>query len=87
MSYHDISTFPQTAALNGDVVCLLREAIENTLARKKPMPAPTLQKLDQVTQPIFAWSRSVFMPAQLMRVHSSGVPPPFQCVSRLTASE
>jgi hypothetical protein len=38
-------------------------------------------------QPIFACSRSVFMPAQLMRVHSSGVPPPFQCVSRLTASE
>jgi len=39
------------------------------------------------TQPIFAWSRALFMPAQLMRVHSSGVPPPFQCVSRLTASE
>ncbi len=29
--------------------------------------------------------RSFFIPAQLLREHSSGEPPPFQCVSRLTA--
>lgn len=32
-----------------------------------------------------ACCRSLFIPAQLLREHSSGEPPPLQCVSRLTA--
>lgn len=34
----------------------------------------------------YALSSAFFMPAQLIRVEASGVPPPCQCVSRLTAS-
>lgn len=64
-------------------------AADGTVSRTAKRSVGTVRVCDSVSvvymQP--AAIRSFFMPLQLLSLLCSGVPPPFQCVSRFTAFE